>query len=180
MVTHGRHLLTAEASGAVKHKKTTSHKKTSHGSHHKKHQATSPSPVLLGGTKSGDVVSGCNNLCNAAVGSLCVAISGGSITTPQCTCNTAADCPCYSTFYYANGTMVTSSQTTNGKTSQGPIGMPISCTEYTPTAPSNYKGNICCYGDSLGISASRCSAQPYTSMGNGSPEQCVYGSPPEY
>lgn len=154
--------MTTEASNAVKHK---AHKKAPQGSHHKKHKAAfSPPAVLLGGTKSGDVVSGgCNNLCSAAVGSSCVAISGGSITTPQCTCSAIQDCPCYSTYYYTNGTL------------NPGFGVPISCRQYTPTAPSNFKGNICCYGNAAGPGANKCQTQPYNNMGNGSPEQCAYG-----
>ena len=93
-------------------------------SHKMQHKTRKIKPVQspeLGYTHAGPAPAGmCNGnvgTCNTTAGSMCVYISGGKVNTPRCTCNTVADCP---TDVPNNG-----------------------CSEYTPTMPNNYKGNIC-------------------------------------
>ena len=79
-----------------------------------------PTPEL--GSGAGQPTSGCRWTCNTTAGSQCVDMSGGAITTPMCTCNTAADCI----------------QDQKGVTNMGFI-----CAQFSPQAPQTYKNNVC-------------------------------------
>ena len=72
--------------------------------------------------------------CNTTQGSSCVYISGGLVRTAACTCNTPADCAYTNNPADAGGAIVSTVNDQN-----------LKCQEYTPTAPNNYKGNVCDY-----------------------------------
>ena len=80
-----------------------------------------PTPEL--GSSGGTPSSSCDWACNTTAGSQCVDMSGGKITNPLCTCNTAADC-----IQNQNGMY-------NG----------FICAQFSPQAPQTYKNNVCGY-----------------------------------
>ena len=79
------------------------------------------------GSGAGQTSSQCSTTCNAAAGSQCVEMSGGKVTNPMCTCNTAYDC------------------TFNSQLTPAQLSNIVSCGEYPHQAPDTYKGNVCLF-----------------------------------
>ena len=103
-------------------------------------------PGLLGGGWDWASDDECNPRCITSAGSRCVYISGGLTKTPLCTCSKLDDCP------NSNALSSTDTKILNGSSHglelifNAPPPSPVHykhCSSYRPTAPKNYKGNVC-------------------------------------